>query len=74
MSSVTEAQTMVSHYTAAELKALEGQSYTINGRSLNRSNLTEIRAGRREWENKLRDAQARSKGGSSLFSVVDFRG
>jgi hypothetical protein len=70
--SVTEAQSMVALYIEAEKKVLSGQSYTIGNRSLNRSNLTEIRNGRNEWEVKLRTAQAAAQGGSSLYSVADF--
>lgn len=70
MSNATE---MVALYTAAERAVLKGQSYTINGRSLTRVDLSEIRAGRKEWEQRLAAEQARRAGGSSLYSVADFR-
>jgi len=70
MSAATD---MVALYVTAEQKVLSGQSYTIGGRSLTRANLPEIRAGRKEWEAKVRGESAGSQGGSSLYSVADFR-
>lgn len=70
MSTATE---MVALYAAAEMAVLKGQSYTINGRSLTRADLTEIRAGRQEWERRVAAEEARRSGASSLYSVADFR-
>jgi hypothetical protein len=64
---------MLQLYIKAERAVLSGQSFTLNGRSLSRANLSEIREGRREWERKVAGESARSGGGSSLYSVVDFR-
>ncbi len=47
------AQEMVNLYTDAEAKVLLGQSVQMNGRTLTRANLKEIRDGRREWERKV---------------------
>lgn len=69
MSTATD---MLDLYVAAEKAVLRNQSYTINGRSLTRADLPEIRAGRQEWERKVAAEQASSKGGSAAFSVADF--
>lgn len=63
---------MLALYIEAEAKVLSGQSFTFRGRILTRANLTEIRAGRREWEQKVKSARARVSGGSSLYSVASF--
>lgn len=67
------ASEMVALYTAAEKAVLKGQSYMIRGRSLTRADLSEIRAGRLEWERRASAEQAHRSGGSSLYSVADFR-
>ncbi len=69
MSTATD---MVALYIAAEKAVLNGQSYTIAGRSLTRANLPEIRAGRKEWELKVQSENAKAQGGSSLYSVADW--
>lgn len=70
------ASEMVAMYQAAEQSVLKGQSYTIStatgSRQLTRANLVEIRAGRREWEQRLVSEQARNQGGNSFYSVADF--
>jgi len=63
---------MIALYTDAEAKVLQGQSVTFRGRALTRANLAEIRAGRKEWEEKRNSAAAKSRGGSSLYSVASF--
>ena len=69
MSTATD---MVALYIAAEKAVLNGQSYTIAGRSLTRANLPEIRAGRKDWELKVQSENAVAQGGSSLYSVADW--
>ena len=69
MSTATD---MVSAYIAAEQAVLNGQSYSINGRSMTRADLPEIRAGRKEWESRALAESASSSRGSSLYSVADF--
>ena len=69
---MSEATDMLALYIAAEKAVLEGQSYSIAGRSMTRADLPEIRAGRREWEAKVRAEKAKTQGGSSLYSVADF--
>lgn len=69
MSTATD---MLALYIEAEEAVLKGQSYTINGRTLSRANLREIRNGRQEWERKVAAEKARRSCGSSLYSVADF--
>jgi hypothetical protein len=64
---------MLALYVDAEKKVLEGKSATLNGQTLTRESLSEIRAGRKEWEQKVNAEKSRSVGGSSLYSVADFR-
>ena len=59
-------------YLAAESAILKGQVYWLNGRKLERANLTEVRDGRREWESKVNSENARASGKSSLFVVGDW--
>ncbi|HDS1561960.1 primosomal replication protein PriB/PriC domain protein [Stenotrophomonas maltophilia] len=67
----TPAQSMLEMYLAAEAAVLQGQSFRMGERQLNRADLAEIRAGRREWEAKV-NMQAR--GGSRVsVSLADFR-
>ena len=67
-----ELQAIIDEYIEAERALLKGKSKTINGRSVTRENLQEIRAGRIEWEQKLARQQARQAGVNSLYSVADF--
>lgn len=69
MSTATD---MLALYIAAEQAVLKNQSYSINGRTLTRANLAEIRAGRHEWEAKVNSESARSQGGSVMYSVADW--
>jgi hypothetical protein len=73
MSTATE---MRDAYIAAELAVLKGQSFTIGGRTLTRSNLAEIRTGRQEWEQKCRDEVTAAAGrrGPLRYSTADFTG
>lgn len=50
---IENAQGMVVLYLKAERAVLTGQAYTIAGQSLTRADLDKIRAGRKEWEDKL---------------------
>lgn len=63
-------------YIAAELAVLSGQSFTLAGRQLTRADLSEIRAGRREWEQKARDEATAAAGrrGPLRYSTADFTG
>lgn len=46
-------QQMLDAYIAAELAVLKGQSYSVDGETLNRADLDKIRAGRREYERRV---------------------
>lgn len=54
---MTIATDMLAAYIAAETAILEGKSHSFNGRSLTHENLQEIRAGRKEWEAKVKAEQ-----------------
>jgi len=69
---MSEATEMLAVYIAAEKAVLKYQSYTISGVSVTRSNLTEIRTGRREWQGKVNAENALTNGGSNKYSVADF--
>lgn len=63
---------MLEMYLAAEVAVLQGQSFRMGERQLNRADLAEIRAGRREWEAKV---NMQAPGGSRMsVSLADFRG
>jgi len=70
---MTIATDMRDLYLDAEKKVLLGKSVSINGRSMTREDLKEIRAGRSEWESKVNREAAKQSGGSSRSSLVDFR-
>lgn len=53
---------MIQRYADAEAAILLGKSVTFNGQSMTMENLSEIRKGRKEWENRLADLLA---GGNS---------
>ena len=61
---LTEAQTMLAAYIAAEQKVLQGQSYSIGDRALTRADLREIREGIKYWDKKVDDlASGRTRPG-----------
>jgi len=70
---MSTASEMIALYNEAEKKVLKGQAYSIDGTSYTRANLTELRKGRQEWENKLRQEESKSKGGSNMVTLADFR-
>jgi len=55
--SMTIATDMLDKYLAAEQAILEGKSVSFGGRTLSHENLQEIRAGRQEWEAKVKAEQ-----------------
>lgn len=69
MSTATD---MLALYIQAEKDVLKGKSVSVNGRSMTRENLQEIRAGRKEWQQRVDSETAASQGGSSSHSLVDF--
>jgi len=62
MADTTAEQEMVDLYTQAEKNVLSGKSVTMNGRSFTYENISEIRAGRQEWELKLNKIIRGSRG------------
>ena len=56
------AQEMVDLYIEAEKDVLAGKSTTINGRVFTTEDLTEIRAGRKEWERRVLEQSAAAQG------------
>ncbi len=51
--STDEMRAMLESYRKAEQALLLGKTTSWNGRTLSRENLSEIRAGRQEWEARL---------------------
>ena len=51
--STEEAREMIQRYREAEMAVLEGKSVTFNGQQLTLESLSQIRAGRQEWERRL---------------------
>ena len=70
---MTIATDMLELYIKAEKEVLKGKSVSISGRSLSRENLSEIRAGRSEWQQKVNQENSKKHGGSSSSSLADFR-
>lgn len=66
---LTQAQETLDAYVAAELAVLKGQEYTIAGRTLRRADLAEIKAGRKEWEDKVIELQAQADGRGRRWGV-----
>jgi hypothetical protein len=72
---VTQATEMRDAYIAAETAILLGQSFELAGRKLTRADLEQVRAGRREWEQRVRDEAAVAAGGGGLrYRLADFSG
>lgn len=59
---LTQAETQLAAYLAAETKVLSGQSYDFNGRSLTRANLSEIRSGITTWDRRVKELSAKVNG------------
>lgn len=56
------AAAMVDLYIQAEKDVLEGKTTTMNGRTMTLEDLDAIREGRREWERRLQQANAKAAG------------
>ncbi|WP_313178579.1 hypothetical protein [Massilia sp.] len=67
---------MLAKYMEAEAAVLAGKAITFQGRSMTMENLNEIRAGRREWEQRVAQQSRQSAGrpsfGGMPFSVASF--
>lgn len=71
---MTIATDMLARYLEAEAAVLSGKSIAFNGRTLTSENLSEIRAGRAEWERRAAAEQV-AKGptiGGLSYSVARF--
>ncbi len=66
------AQDMVDCYLEAELAILQGKEILFNGRKLIMDDLEEIRAGRLEWERRVRAQQA-AAAGQPWYAMATFR-
>ncbi|WP_447220719.1 hypothetical protein [Escherichia coli] len=62
---------MIQRYRDAEMAVLEGKSVTFNGQQLTLESLSQIRAGRQEWERRL-TAMANRRRGSTGFKLARF--
>lgn len=65
-------QEMIDLYMEAEKAILKGQSYSIGNRSLTRSNLTEVRNARSDWENRLANFDLRARKANHHYAVSTF--
>ena len=70
---MSTATTMLAAYIAAETAVLQGQSYTMNGRTLTKSNLDSIIKGRREWEARVHAETEIAAGRQAGVSFANFR-
>lgn len=59
---LSQAETQLAAYIAAEIKVLSGQSYEFQGRSLTRADLSEIRAGVTAWDRRVKELSAKASG------------
>lgn len=71
MSTATDMQAL---YIAAEAAVLKGQSFEIAGKKMTLADLDKIRAGRREWDARVRDEAAAAAGrkGGLRYRTADF--
>ncbi|EED1928286.1 hypothetical protein DZK85_004860 [Escherichia coli] len=69
--SIDDVRNMIQRYRDAEMAVLEGKSVTFNGQQLTLESLSQIRAGRQEWERRL-TAMENRRWGSPGFKLVRF--
>jgi len=67
---LTQAQTQLDNYLAAETAVLSGQRYEIAGRVLMRANLAEIQQGIQIWNSRVVTLSNQSQGRSRKRVVV----
>nr|WP_157940781.1 hypothetical protein [Escherichia coli] len=60
--SIDDVRNMIRRYRDAEMAVLEGKSVTFNGQQLTLESLSQIRAGRQEWERRLAAMENRRRG------------
>lgn len=65
---------MLAKYLAAEAAVLQGQTIEFEGRKVGLSDLPSIRAGRKEWEQRVASERTRAAGAPTIgglgFSVA----
>lgn len=67
---LSQAQTALEAWIAADLAVAKGQSYSMNGRSLTLVNVKEIREQIQYWERRVASLQGSGKAHS--IALVDF--
>lgn len=67
---LTQAQTQLNSYLAAETAVLSGQKYEIAGRMLMRANLAEIQGGITLWDSRVKRLSSLQNGRSRSRTVV----
>jgi len=60
---INQAQQILERYITAEQEVLEGRTVSFGGRTLTMVDLSEIRAGRKEWERKIASLKRAASGG-----------
>lgn len=63
---MSTATTMYAAYLAAETAILEGKEASIGDRRVRLEDLSEVRAGRKEWEARVAAETARAAGAPSI--------
>lgn len=63
---MSKATDMLAAYLAAEIAVLEGKEAKIGDRSLQLEDLSEIRAGRREWQARVNEERLNAAGAPSI--------
>lgn len=66
-----DVEAMIRYYTEAEIAVLSGKAIMLNGQSMTMENLSDIRAGRQEWERRLAIYLKKSRGQSG-YGLVRF--
>lgn len=67
---LTQAQTQLDAYLAAETAVLSGQRYEIGGRMLQRADLAQIRDGITTWDARVKTLSATASGRGRSRTVV----
>lgn len=67
---LTQAETALAAWIAADAAVATGQSYSIAGRSLTRANAKEIRENIDYWDAKVKKLSNNPTGGIRIFSGV----
>ncbi len=67
---LTQAQTQLDAYLAAETAVLTGQSYEIAGRKLSRADLESIQTGIKTWNARVVTLSNQARGRSRSRTVV----